>query len=383
MREKFLVFGSPRIEQPEIDEVVQVLESGWLGTGPRVQQFEKDFAAYKGMPHAAALFSNTAGLHLSCLALNLKPSDEVITTPMTFCASANAIIHSGATPVIADIDPVSWNIDPSALEKKITPKTKALMLVHFAGRMCDMDPIMEIARKHNLSVIEDCAHAIETTYKGKKAGTFGDFGVFSFYSTKNLATGEGGMVLSNSAEQIARIKVLGLHGMSRDAWKRFSDSGYKHYYVEEAGFKYNMMDLQAALGIHQLKRIEDYAVIRKNIWNRYMTELKELPIGLPAAIEPNTTHAYHLFQIRINEEKAGLTRDQFLDEITKHKIGVGVHYLSLPEHPYYKRTFGWNPDDYPHARDLGRESVSLPISAKLSDQDVTDVIAAVRAVLKR
>lgn len=365
-----------------MEEVQKVLESGWLGTGPRVAQFEKDFAAYKGAPYAAALYSATAGLHLSCLALGLGPGDEVITTAMTFCATVNAIIHTGATPVLADIDPISWNIDPAEIERRITPRTKAIIPVHFGGRSCDMDRIMEIAQRYNLFVIEDCAHAIETEYKGKKAGTFGDFGVFSFYATKNLATGEGGMVISRDEEKIARIKMLGLHGMSRDAWKRFSDSGYKHYYVQEAGFKYNMMDLQAAIGLHQLARIEKNYLRRNEVWERYGKAFSGLRVGIPAPIDPNTRHALHLFTILVDGEKSGIPRDEFLDQMTRKKIGVGVHYLSIPEHPFYQKKFGWKVEEYPNAMKYGRQTVSLPLSAKLSEEDVKDVINAVDMVLR-
>jgi dTDP-4-amino-4,6-dideoxygalactose transaminase len=383
VREEFLVFGSPRIEEPEIKEVVDSLVKGWLGTGPKVAQFEKEFAAYKDMPYAAALNSCTAGLHLTCLCLGLEPGDEVITTPLTFCATVNAIIHAGGTPVLADVEPVGGNIDPHQIAKKITQRTRAILPVHFAGRACDMDSILALSKERQVAVIEDCAHAIETEYKGRKAGTFGDFGVFSFYVTKNLTTGEGGMVLSNDREKMDRIRVLGLHGMNKDAWKRFSDSGYQHYYVEEAGFKYNMMDLQAALGIHQLRRLEAYWERRREIWASYMEAFSGLPIGLPAPPEPGTRHAYHLFQIAVNESRAGISRDSFLTAMTKQRIGVGVHYLSIPEHPYYRRTFGWNPDDYPNAMRIGRQTVSLPLSAKMNDEDVSDVITAVRRVLGR
>lgn len=381
VRDTFLVFGQPLIEQPEIDELVASLESGWLGTGPKTKQFEADFAAYKGLPHAAALNSATAGLHLSCLVLDLQPGDEIITTPLTFCATVNSILHSGATPVLADVDPLTWNLDPAEVERKITPRTRAIMPVHYAGRACEMDALMAIAQRHGLAVIEDCAHAIETEYHGRKAGTFGDFGVFSFYSTKNIVTGEGGMVVTRDEAKIDRIRVLGLHGMSRHAWQRFSDKGFKHYYVEEAGFKYNMMDLQAALGLHQLKRIDAYWKKREKVWKRYMEAFADLPVGLPAPVEPDTRHAYHLFQILIDEAKVGMSRDAFLDEMTRRKIGVGVHYLSMPEHPYYQRALGWSTDDFPHAYRIGQQTVSLPISARLSEQDVDDVIAAVRDIL--
>ncbi|NQV78025.1 MAG: DegT/DnrJ/EryC1/StrS family aminotransferase [Lutibacter sp.] len=377
----FIVFGKPLIGEDEIKEVTDSLTNAWLGTGPKVKIFEDNFAKYNSTPHVAALNSCTAGLHLACCALNLKEGDEVITTAMTFCATVNTIIHSGATPVIVDIDPITWNIDPKEIEKKITSKTKAIIPVHFAGRACEMELILEIAKKYELSIIEDCAHAIETEYKGKKAGTFGDFGVFSFYATKNIVTGEGGMVISNSKDKIARIKKLALHGMSADAWMRFSDKGYKHYSVVEAGFKYNMLDIQAAIGIHQLKKIEQFSTIREEIWNKYMYEFKDLPITLPAPIEENTRHAYHLFNICINEIECGMDRDTFLMEMTKRGIGVGVHYQAIPIHPYYKETFGWNLEDYPNAVKFGNETVSLPISPALSHQDVQKIIKTVKSIL--
>lgn len=380
-KDNFLVFGSPLIEEAEIEEVIKCLKSAWIGTGPRVTEFETDFASYKGVGQAVALNSCTAALHLSFLVANLQPGDEVITTPLTFCATINAIIHAGATPVLADIDPLTMNIDPKEIEAHITSRTRAIAPVHFAGRPCNMDEIMAIAERYNLKVIEDCAHAIETEYKGRKAGTFGDFGCFSFYSTKNIVTGEGGMVLAKRDEDIARLKVLGLHGMSKDAWKRFGDEGFKHYQVVECGFKYNMMDLQASIGIHQLKRVESYWQKRSQIWQHYMESFADFPLGLPAKVEANTRHAYHLYTLVIDEDKAKVKRDQFLDRMTAEGVGVGVHYLSLPEHPYYQKTFGWHPEDYPNAMRIGRQIVSLPISAKLSEGDVSDVICAVKKSL--
>jgi len=380
-RSSFLVFGAPVIEDDEIEEVVRTMKSGWLGTGPKVAQFEEDIKKYKGANYAAAVNSCTAALHLSIIAAGIKPGDEVITTPMTFCASVNAIIHAGATPVLADCDAETMNISPAEIEKKITAKTKAILPVHFAGRPCDMEAIMAIAKRHNLKVIEDCAHAIETEYKGQKVGTFGDFGCLSFYVTKNIVTGEGGMVLAKKEEDIARIKVLALHGMSKDAWKRFSDQGFKHYKVVEAGFKYNMMDLQAAIGIHQLKRIEKYWRRRREIWDRYNEAFASLPIGLPPTVEKNTRHSYHLYTIMIDKNKAGISRDGFLDTMTKQNIGIGVHYMSIPEHPYYQEMFGWKPEDYPNAMKIGRETVSLPLSAKLKDKDINDVIDATKTIV--
>jgi dTDP-4-amino-4,6-dideoxygalactose transaminase len=381
IRKSFLVFGAPAIEDAEINEVVAIMKTGWLGTGPKVAQFEKEFAFYKNATHVAALNSCTAALHLSILAAGIKAGDEVITTPMTFCATVNAIIHAGATPVLADVDPKTMNIDPEQIEARITSKTRAILPVHFAGRPCNMDAIIGIARRHDLKVIEDCAHAIETEYKGQKAGTFGDFGCFSFYVTKNIVTGEGGMVLAQREGDIARIKVLGLHGMSKDAWKRFSDEGYKHYQVVECGYKYNMMDLQAAIGIHQLKRVERYWIRREEIWKRYNDAFSSLPIGHPVDPEPGTRHAYHLYTILVDKEKTGISRDGFLDAMTKKNIGVGVHYLSIPEHPYYQEKFSWKPQSYVNAMKIGRQTVSLPISAKLTDGDVEDVIEGVRESL--
>ncbi len=380
-KDRFLVFGAPHIEQAEIDEVVHSIKSGWLGTGPKVARFEEDFKRYKGAPHAAAMYSCTAALHLAMVASGVGEGDEVITTPMTFCASVNAIIHTGATPVLADVDPRTMNIDPARVAEKITPRTKAIMPVHFAGRACDMDSLMALAQQHNLMIVEDCAHAIETRYKAREAGLFGEFGCFSFYVTKNVITGEGGMVLTKDEALAARIKVLALHGMSKDAWKRFSDSGWVHYQVIEAGFKYNMMDIQAAIGIHQLQRVEKNWERRHEIWNRYNEAFQALPIGIPADPEPNTRHAHHLYTIMIDQTRCGIARDAFLSAIQAQGIGVGVHYLSIPEHPFYKSTFGWKPEQYPHATKIGRETVSLPIGPKLTDADVADVIEAVTRVL--
>ncbi|MGE4296693.1 MAG: DegT/DnrJ/EryC1/StrS family aminotransferase [Desulfovibrionaceae bacterium] len=379
-KDTFLIFGSPLIGEEEIDEVVASMRSGWLGTGPKVARFEREFAAYTGAPHAAAVNSCTAALHLSILALGLAPGDEVITTPMTFCATVNAIIHAGATPVLADVDPQTMNIDPDAVRAAITPRTRAILPVHFAGRPCDMDALTAIASEHGLKIIEDCAHAIETEYKGRKAGTIGDIGCFSFYVTKNVITGEGGMVVTASEDIRCRIQMLALHGLSCDAWQRFSDSGYKHYFVAEAGFKYNMMDIQAAIGIHQLARVEQNWLRRREVWNMYGEALAGLPLTLPAAPEPGTRHAHHLYTVLV-DESADVTRDEALSAMNANNIGVGVHYLSVPEHPYYRQRFGWNPEDYPHAMRIGRTTMSLPISAKLTDSDVADVVEAMGIAL--
>lgn len=379
----FLVFGAPQIGEEEIAEVVACMRSGWLGTGPRVAQFEQDFAAFRGV-HAtqvAAVNSCTAALHVSMLAADIEPGAEVITTPLTFCATVNAILHAGLTPVLADVDPSTQNIDPAAIEAAITPRTRAILPVHFAGRPCEMDRIMAIARKHNLVVIEDCAHAVEAEFHGQPLGTFGDFGCFSFYVTKNVVTGEGGMILGRSEEQLARARILALHGMSKDAWHRFGDKGYKHYQVVECGFKYNMMDIQAAIGLHQLARVEQNWQRRVEIWQRYDEALASLPIVLPASAEPNTRHGHHLYTIMIDSRRCGITRDNFLEAMNAARIGTGVHYLSIPEHPYYQHRFGWKPEQWSHAMMLGRQTVSLPLSPALTDNDIERVVDAVSRIL--
>jgi dTDP-4-amino-4,6-dideoxygalactose transaminase len=380
-KEDFLVFGAPLIEQPEIDEVVDCMRRGWIGTGPKVHEFEEAFRKFKGAKHAIALNSCTAALHLSMFAAGIGPGDEVITTPMTFCSTVNAIIHCGATPVLADCDPSTMNILPDEIEKKITSKTKAILPVHFAGRCCDMAAIMDLARTYDLLVIEDCAHAIESEYHGGKAGRFGDMGCFSFYVTKNVITGEGGMVITDDDRFAGRIKVLGLHGMSKDAWKRFSDEGYKHYQVIHPGFKYNMMDMQAAIGIHQLKRVDRYWQRRQDIWKRYNEAFRELPCTLPSDPEPDTKHAYHLYTPLLDIDKIGKARDWVLSALTAENIGVGVHYVPVHLHPFYRKTFGWKEGDFPNAEWIGALTLSLPFSAALNMADLRDVIEAFRKVL--
>jgi len=379
----FIVFGRPEILEDEIAEVEACLRSSWLGAGPRVARFEEAFADYKGVQadQVAAVNSCTAALHISMIASELKPGDEVITTPLTFCATVNAIIHAGATPVLADVDPETMNISPREIRKALTPGTRAILPVHFTGLPCDMDSIMAIAKEHDLKVIEDCAHALESRHRGRECGTFGDFGCFSFYVTKNVVTGEGGMIVSKLSENISRAKVLALHGMSRDAWHRFSDEGYRHYSTVECGFKYNMMDLQAAIGIHQLARIEANLRKRERQWQRYVSELADLPVRLPVDAPAHQRHSRHLFTIGIAEERAGIGRDDFLEAMTARGIGTGVHYLSIPEHPYYRHEFGWIPEDYPEAMRIGRETVSLPLGGALTDDQQWRVIESVRSVL--
>lgn len=382
VREEYLVFGSPQILQPEIDEVVATLRSGWIGTGPRVAAFEQKFRQYIAASHALAVHSCTAGLHLALMAAGLRPGDEVIVPSMTFAASANAVIHAGGKPVLAEVNRRTMCLDPEDTRRRITPRTRAILPVHFAGRACDMDAIGPLAARHGLYVIEDCAHGIETLYHGCHAGTLGHLGAFSFYVTKNVVTGEGGMVTTDDPAWVARIKTLALHGLSADAWKRFSDHGFKHYDVVEPGFKYNMMDLQAALGLHQLARVEQNLVRRRQIWERYDNAFAGLPVFVPEPEERNTRHARHLYTLLLDIERLRVGRDDVQMALHRQRIGTGIHYRALHLHRYYQKAFGYKRGDYPEAEWISDRTLSLPLSPKLTDQDVEDVILATRKTVE-
>lgn len=378
--EPYIVFGSPIIDQEAIDAVSRTLATCWIGTGPRVHELEAAFATYAGAAHALATSSCTAALHLAMVASGVGPGDEVITTPMTFCATANAVVHTGATPVFADCRRDTMNIDPSAVEAAITPRTKAIVPVHFAGRACDMDAIGAIARKHGLLVIEDAAHAIESVFQGRKIGSISDITCFSFYVTKNMTTGEGGMVTTNNAELAKKIKVIGLHGLSEDAWSRFSDQGYKHYDVVYPGFKYNLTDLAASLGLSQLPRLPAWLGRREKIWARYDDAFASLPLTRPFAAEIDRVHARHLYTVLINDD-ARVSRDEFLAAMHRRGIGTGVHYRALHTHRYYRERWGYRPDQFPNAFHIGERTVSLPLTPKLNDGQVERIIGAVREIL--
>ena len=379
---KYITFGAPLLERKELKAVSDCLKSGWIGTGPKVQLFEKEFSRYKNSKYSIAVNSCTAALHLSLKALDLKPGDEVITTSLTFCSTINSIIHSGAKPVLADVDYKSQNIDPKKILEKITKKTKALVIVHFAGLPCNMKEIMKIKKDYKLKLIEDCAHAIESKYNNQHCGTFGDYGCFSFYATKNLVTGEGGMITSNKEKIISKLKSLALHGMNKDAWKRFSDKGFKHYDVQDCGFKYNMMDLQATIGIEQLKKINKFYKIRKKIWNLYNQEFKSFNLTLPPKTDSKSVHGLHLYTLQLDKKKCGISRDEFISKLHELKIGTGVHYRSIPEHSYYKKNYKWKLNDYPNAAKIGRETVSIPLSAKLNKNDLDYIVTSIKRVLK-
>ena len=380
-REQFLVFGAPMIGDEEIAAVVDCLRRRWIGTGPKVQQLEQAFAGFKGAANAVAVSSGTAAMHLSLVALGLEPGDEVITTPMTFCSTVNAIIHAGATPVLADCDRRTFNILPEEIEQRITGHTRAILVVHMCGRCCDMDSMMEIARTHGLLVIEDCAHAIESAYHGTPAGLIGDVGCFSFYVTKNLTTTEGGMVMTRDAALAAEVRTLAIHGLSADAWARFSDKGYRHYQVVRAGFKCNMTDINAAIGLAQLARIDENAARRGEIWRRYDRQLADLPCILPPPPESDTRHAFHLYTPLLEPEKLSVTRDQVLEALTAENIGAGVHFVPVHLHPYYRKCRGWQEGDFPNAEFIGQRTLSLPLAGDLADDAVDDVCRALRRIL--
>lgn len=376
----YIVFGSPSIGPDEIAAVTRTLESAWIGTGPRVHEFESAFAKFIGVGHALATSSCTAALHLAMVACGVGAGDEVITTAMTFCATANAIVHTGATPVLVDCQRDTMNIDPLAVEAAVTPRTRAIVPVHFGGRPADMDALRAVAAKHDLLIIEDAAHAIEAMYRGKRAGNLGDVGCFSFYVTKNMTTGEGGMVTTNDASRAETVRIYGLHGMSADAWSRFSDKGYTHYDVVHPGFKYNLTDMAASLGLVQLPKLSGWLAKREAMWAHYDAAFANLPVILPAAPAPETVHARHLYTLLIRDD-APVTRDQFMTEMHKRRIGTGVHYRALHAHPYYRERGGYRPEDMPNATFIGERTVSLPLSPHLSGQDLERITDSVRAIL--
>lgn len=375
-------FAPPAIGQEEIDAVVSALRSGWLSTGPRVQEFERAFAAYVQAPHAVALNSCTAALHLALLASGVGPEDEVVTTPLTFCATANAVMHVGATPRFADIDPVTWNLSPAATAAAITPRTRALLPVHYAGRPADIDGFRSLAAIHGLSLIEDAAHAVETVAGGRKIGSTADYTCFSFYATKNLTTGEGGMLTTTSARGAQLARVAALHGMSRDAWARYAPNGSPHYDVVMPGFKYNMMDIQAAIGLMQLAGIAARLERRTAIWRLYDEGLADLPVVRPAPVAAGDVHARHLYTILVTKE-TGWSRDELIAALSARGITTSIHFRALHLHPFYAARFGFVRGQFPEAERVSDSVISLPLSAAMTDETALRVIEAVRGLVRR
>jgi dTDP-4-amino-4,6-dideoxygalactose transaminase len=381
MREQFLTFGKPEIGEEEIAEVVDSLRSGWVGTGPKVHRFETMLSEYLDVPYCRCVSSCTAALILSMHVLGIGPGDEVLVPSMTFVATANAVEHAGARPVLVDSEPGTGLIDLDAAERLITPRTRAIIPVHFAGRPVDMDRLNELRDRFGLLVIEDAAHAIGAEWNGRKLGGFGNVSALSFYVTKNISTIEGGAVVTTDPELAATVERLALHGLSVGAWQRYSDAGFKHYEVERPGFKYNMTDVQAALGIHQLPRLEGWIEQRARLWERYDELLSGLPLKLPPPAEPGTRHARHLYQVLL-EPGSGLSRDQLLDALAAQNIGTGVHYRAVHLHPYYRDTYNLRPADLPVATDISERTVSLPLSPGVSERDQLDVVEALQGLLQ-
>ena len=383
----FLPFALPEIGEEEIAEVVDTLRSGWVTTGPKARLFEQAFVDYLGDAslQAIAVNSATAGLHLALEALGIGPGDEVITTTHTFTATAEVVRYLGADVKLVDIDPATLNIDPAAIEAAITPRTKALMPVHYAGLSVDMDAIHAIAQKHGLKVVEDAAHALPTTWKGQTIGTLhSDAVVFSFYANKTMTTGEGGMLVTRDAALAARAKVMRLHGINRDAFDRFTAKVPSWYYeIVAPGFKYNLTDIAAAMGLHQLKRLPGFQTRREQIAARYDAALADLPLILPPRpVHAGDLHSWHLYVVRLSDD-ATLNRDQLIESLFADGIGVSVHYIPLHLHPYWKERYELKPEQFPHSQKAYERMVTLPLYTRMTDDDVERVITAVRKACGR
>ncbi|MGD0497264.1 MAG: DegT/DnrJ/EryC1/StrS family aminotransferase [Bryobacteraceae bacterium] len=375
-RQSFLPYCLPFIGEEEIQEVVDTLRSGWVTTGPKVKRFESEFARYIGVKHAVAVSSCTAALQVSLAALDIGSGDEVIVPTLTFCATANVVAQLGATPVVVDVDR-NFQISLEAVERAITARTRAVIPVHYAGQACDLDEILRLASGRGLAVVEDAAHAVGSEYRGQKIGAHGRAAAFSFYAIKNMTTGEGGMITTNDGALAGRMRVLSLHGMSRDAWKRYTDAGSWYYEVVELGFKYNMTDVQAALGIHQLRRLEGFIARRQQIAAAYDRAFAGLPeVSIPPRLS-GRNHVFHLYPIRLRTERLRLNRAQFIEQLTARNIGSSVHFIPLHRHPLYRDRYGCRPEQFPVAEEIYQGLLSLPLYPKMTDQDVADVIAAV------
>lgn len=380
-RTAFLPFALPNITQAEIDEVVDTLRSGWLTTGPKTKRFERTFSEYIGVPYAVAVNSATAAMHLALDAIGLEPGEEVIVPTYTFTATAEVVTYFRAHPIFVDVDPVTCNLDPAQLENHITNRTRAIMVVHLAGLPAEMDEILRIARAHDLPVIEDAAHAFPARYKGRMVGTIGDLTAFSFYATKTLATGEGGMLTTANPEYAKSTSLMALHGISHDAWERYSAEGSWYYEVLRPGYKYNMTDVAASLGLHQLARSASLLERRRLIASRYTEAFARYPELETPPLPSHIEHAWHLYMLRLHPQRLTITRDAFIHELMKLNIGCSVHFIPLHLHPFYRDRYGLKPEDFPVALNSYQRAVSLPIYPGMSDEDVEDVIAAVEQIV--
>ncbi len=377
VRQDFLPFHRAWFGPEEENEIIDTIRSGWITTGPKTKKFEEEFKNYSGAKHCVALNSCTAALHLAYAATGLGPGDEMITTPLTFAATANAAVHLGAKPVFADIMPETLNIHPAEIEKKISAKTKAITIVHYLGQPCKIDKINTIADSKNITVIHDAAHASESEYKGKKIGAAAGMTAYSFYATKNITCGEGGALCVNRDDLIDKIRILSLHGMSKDAWKRYSKDGFTHYDILYPGYKYNMFDIQASLVLHQLKKIDYFWNFRKRYVEKYNEAFNKIEQLKTIKIMPDIKHAYHLYAIILKTELLQCTRDEFLSELQKLNIGVSVHFTALHLHPFYRDTYGYKRGDFPNAEYASDRLMSLPLFPSMTDKDVEYVISAV------
>lgn len=383
VRDRFLPFGAPCLGQEEYDEVLDTLKSGWIGTGPKTQAFETAFAQYIGSQYAIAVNSCTAALHLSLIVSGIGSGDEVITTPLTFAATANVIVHQGATPVFADVDPITLNLSPAAVQQKITSRTKAILPVHFGGLACDMVALRALAHQNGLVVVEDAAHALGARQNGHMIGGTGGLTCFSFYANKNLTTAEGGMITTDDSQLAESLKVYRLHGMSSDAWKRFAGRDLILADVVYPGYKYNMTDIQASLGIHQLHKQEDFWRVRASHAEAYDHAFSDLA-GVRTQFRPNTEgnrHALHLYVLILDPVQFRVDRNQIVRALLAENIGAAIHYRALHTQPYYAQRFGYQPGDLPVAFEIGSNIISLPISPGMTSRDVNDVIEATRKVL--
>ena len=382
IRKEFLPYGTQWLDEKEIDEVVDSLKSNWITTGPKMRKFEEEFKHFKGSKYAVAVNSGTAALHISTSSINIKPGDEVITTPMTFVASANCIVYRGGTPVFADVKKDTYNIDPKEIEKKITKKTKAILPVHFTGQPCDMDEISEIAYDHDLYVIEDAAHAIDAEYKGKKIGNISDLTTFSFHPVKNITTAEGGMVTTNNDDINEKLLMFRTHGISRDAVKRFRKSGDFYYDMQCLGFRYNLSELHASLGIHQLDKLESFQRRRREIVKIYNRELPNIECVKIPFVKNDIKHSWHLYVIQLELEKLKVDRDHIFKALREENIGVNVHYIPVHYHSYYRNKFSLKKGILPNVEWLYPRIITIPIFPRMSDDDVFDVINALEKVVK-
>lgn len=381
MDESFLPFALPEIGDEEIDEVVDTLRSGWLTGGPKVRAFEEAFRAIAGTEHAVAVASCTAGLHLALLAAEVGPGDEVITTPITFAATVNMILHTGATPVLADVRDDDANIDPDEVARRVTPRTKAIIPVHYGGQPCRMDELLAIAREHGLRVIDDAAHAVGARYRDRPVGSLSDAAVFSFYPIKPITTGQGGMVTTDDDALAERVRLLALHGLSKGAWDRYSEKGSWAYQVLAPGFNYAMTDIQAALGIQQLKKLATFQSRRTELAAEYTRLLGGLPeVRLPIARD-EVTHAWHLYPIRLDLARLRIGRDAFIEAMRERGIGTSVHFIPIHYHPHFAETLGVREGDYPVAESIFAGLVSLPLFTRMGAGDVARVSEAVHEII--